>query len=331
MNTESKINTAKMLSLIDRMETNGTYNEGMINESMHINEAMATDRVQVTRDEIIDILNAQDEKGNGGKFASITYVKPENIFKTKRSWRQNDVTDALNKHAEHSSKDWYQKLNSYNDPTVKGYNPISAVIAVQRYVLNWTRDENYKKAYADYKTKLSDLRMRNGVAIDRDGMLGDNHNQREKSDYGPQFNQTGNLSKDFNTANAKVKSTCYMVDDKGKVVSEIPEEVIESIKTPRSDAKPEREVAKVLSGPALDAYMEAKAELNKTFKTQNFVFDKILCISATVNGKSYYYINDMLKSPITPKSDVYVNPSDMVKIAEEQLGETFDAIQGFSN
>ena len=85
-----------------------------------------------------------------------------------------------------------------------------------------------------------------------------------------------------------------------------------------------------LSGPALDAYMKAKAELDKTFKTQNFVFDKILCISATVNGKSYYYINDMLKSPIASKSDVYVNPSDMVKIAEEQLGETFDAIQGFS-
>lgn len=331
MNTETKVNTAKMLSLIDRMETRGTYNEGMINESMHIDEAMSNNKVQVSRDEIIDILNAQDEKGNGGKFASITYVKPENIYKTKRSWRQKDVTDALNNHAEHSSEDWYQKLNSYNDPTVKGYNPISAVIAVQRYVLNWTRDENYKKAYAEYKAKLSDLRMRNGVAIDSDGMLGDNHNQREKSDYGPQFNQTGNLSKDFNTAKAKVDSTCYIVDDKGKVVSEIPEKVIESIKTPRSGAKPEREVAKVLSGPALDAYMEAKAELDKTFKTQNFVFDKILCISATVNGKSYYYINDMLKSPITPKSDVYVNPSDMVKIAEEQLGETFDAIQGFSN
>lgn len=331
MNTETKVNTAKMLSLIDRMESKGTYNEGMINESMHIDEAMSNNKVQVSRDEIIDILNAQDEKGNGGKFASITYVKPENIFKTKRSWRQNDVTDALNKHAEHSSKDWYQKLNSYNDPTVKGYNPISAVIAVQRYVLNWTRDENYKKAYADYKTKLSDLRMRNGVAIDRDGMLGDNHNQREKSDYGPQFNQTGNLSKDFNTANAKVKSTCYIVDNEGKVVSEIPNEVIKSIKALPSAVKPEREVAMALSGPALDAYMKAKAELNKTFKTQNFVFDKILCISATVNGKSYYYINDMLKSPITPKSDVYVNPSDMVKIAEEQLGETFDAIQGFSN
>lgn len=331
MNTETKVNTAKMLSLIDRMETKGTYNEGMINESMHIDEAMSNNKVQVSRDEIIDILNAQDEKGNGGKFASITYVKPETIYKTKRNWRQNDVTDALNKHAEHSSKDWYQKLNSYNDPTVKGNNPISAVIAVQRYVLNWTRDENYKKAYADYKTKLSDLRMRNGVAIDRDGMLGDNHNQREKSDYGPQFNQTGNLSKDFNTANAKVKSTCYMVDNEGKVVSEIPNEVIKSIKALPSAVKPEREVAMALSGPALDAYMKAKAELDKTFRTQNFVFDKILCISATVNGKSYYYINDMLKSPIASKSDVYVNPSDMVKIAEEQLGETFDAIQGFSN
>lgn len=330
MNIESKINTAKMLSLIDRMETNGTYNEGMMNESMHINEAMATDRVQVTRDEIIDILNAQDEKGNGGKFASITYVKPETVYKTKRNWRNDDVTTALNNNAKYNDRDWYTKLTTYNDPTVKGNNPISAVIAVQRYVLNWTRDENYKKAYADYKSKLSDLRMRNGVAIDRDGMLGDNHNQREKSDYGPQFNQTGNLSKDFNTANAKVKSTCYVVDNEGHVVSEIPNDIIKSIKALPSAAKPEREVAMALSGPALDAYMKAKAELDKTFKTQNFVFDKILCISATVNGKSYYYINDMLKSPIASKSDVYVNPSDMVKIAEEQLGETFDAIQGFS-
>lgn len=330
MEDKNKIKVANILSLMERTEKHGTYSEAMENKIQHINEAVAKNRVRVTRNEIIDILNQQDEKGNGGKFACITYVKPESIYKTKRNWRSADVTNALNNYQDRGGEDWYQKISGYNQDGVKGNNPISGVIAVQRYILNWTREENYNKAYSEYKDKLSDLRMRNGIAISTDGTLGDNRNQRTKSDYGVQFNQNGNLSKDFNTAKAKVKSTCYIVDSNGNVTNEIPNDIIKSMKALPSPMKPEKEAAAILSGAALDAYMSAKKELNATFKSQNFLFDRILCISANVNGNSYYYINDALKSPIATKSDVYVNPSDMVKIAEEQLGESFDEIQGFS-
>ena len=331
MNRQTKINTAKMLSLIDRMESRGTNNEGMLNESMHIDEAISKNRVQVTRDQIIDILDQQDAKGNGGKFASITYVKPETVYKTKKSWRDADVTDALSAHMDKSGEEWYKNITAYNQPDAKGKNPIGTVIAVQRYTLHWTRQESYDKAYGVYSDALRNLRMRSGVAIPTDGVLGDNHNQRQDGGYGnTKFSQAGNLQKDFNMAGVKPKSTCYVVDDNGNISYEIPDNVIKSMMA-QNVAKPEKDVAAVLSGPALDAYMEAKKELAKTFRGQTLLFDRILCIAANVDGQSYYYINDMLKTPIAQKSDVNVNPQAMIKIAEEQLDASFDGIQGFEN
>lgn len=332
MDIKNKTIVAKSLSLIDRMETKHTLNEAVNNVEQHINEATSQNRKKVDRNTIIDILNQQDSKGNGGKFASVTYVNAEQIYQTKRNWRYDDVTNALNSNLDKKEEEWYKKIKDYNSETVKGKLNIDGVIAVQRYNLHWTTQENYAKAYNDYKTKLSDLRMSYGIAINSDGMLGDNHNQRVKSDYGDaNFNQTGNLSKDFNMKGSVVKSTCFVVNENGNVLSEIPYSLVKSLKALPKERKPEKEVSSVLSGEMLDAYMKAKSELDSEFSPRNLLFDKILCIAANVNGVSYYYINDAIKSEIKKKSGVYVNSQDMVKLAEEQLGESFDSIQGFEN
>ena len=84
---------------------------------------------------------------------------------------------------------------------------------------------------------------------------------------------------------------------------------------------------------SLEEYVAARKEITGAFKPQNFVFDKILSIVASVDGIDYYYINDKLLSPIAKKSEVYVNQGEMVEIAKKQLQQSFNDINAseFSN
>ena len=291
----------------------------------------ATPRQQISRDEIIDILNQQDETA-GGTYVSFTYVKPQSFYNTRKSWRKDDVTNVLSKYQETGNEHWYNAIKGFNDDeNMKKMQGIDGIIVTTRYNVHWTTPQSYAKAYSNYAEKLHNLRMQNGIGLSSDGMIGDNHNQRQTSDYGPQFNQTGNLSKDFNLASmtTKPKSTCYIVDNQGLIKGEIPGEMVKAMNKVATPAGPEKAVAEVLSGEALEAYMKAKAELDKSFNGKNFLFDRILCIVATVDGQGYYYINDALKSEIKTKSDVMVQPSEMVKIARDQLSDSFEEIKNY--
>ena len=66
-------------------------------------------RKQVSRDEILDILNKQDDdKKSGGKWATITYVKPVSVYKTKKSWRTDDVQKALDNNSNRGEEEYLQ-------------------------------------------------------------------------------------------------------------------------------------------------------------------------------------------------------------------------------
>ena len=330
----------KMLSLMDRMNGDMTPYEAMLNEQRRIDEAISKNRVQVTRDEILDILDRADDTQNdknSGLFATVTYVKPANILKTKRSIDTEKLSGALNKYQDKSEEQWHKDLTAFNAAEKSTTpNPITAVITTTRYHLRWQSLKNYANDYSTYRNALSDLRMRNGIAIQTDGTLGDNYNQRQASDAtdAAKFNQTGNLARDYNMAKqvGKPKSTAYIVDETGHIVTELPNDVMWSIHgklSPKGGV--ESEVRKQLSGEALEAYAKAKAELDASFSPRNLLFDRTLCICCSVDGVSYYYINDQLVSAIASKSDVNVNPQEMVEIAKEQLGESFDVMQGFAN
>lgn len=324
---ESKNKLNEMLSMINRMDKNTNIkSQELIKESIKNSK-----RVQVTRDQILDILDQQD-KNNAGQFASFIYVTPIDPYKAKRKWRYDDVQNALDKHSNLSDKEWYKSLSSYNDPSVKGDNPIASIIAVHKYTLHWTSPKSYASKYQEYKNKLSDLRMRNGVGIESDGMLGDNNNQRQDMGYGDlQANQTGNLSRDFNMIGSKCKTTWYILDENGSVIDSIPEEIVKSMIAVPSKGElsnVEAAVREALSGneEALQKYSEEKREIEKSFKGRNFLLDKILSIVATSDDIQYYYINDAIATKIRKKSDVNVNTSDFIKIAEEELGEQFKDI-----
>lgn len=329
----------KIRSLMDRIGGNMTVYEATLNESHRINEAVAKNRVQVSRDEILEILDQADDQQNAKNnnlFATVTYVNAANLLKTKRSIDVDKLSGALDKHSDKSEEPWHRDLSSFRDAEKSSTkNPIGAVVTVTRYLLQWHSLANYGRDYGEYRDALSNLRMSHGVAIQTDGTLGDNHNQRQETDAtgAGKFNQTGNLGRDFNMRRCvNKKSTAYIVDENGSIVSEIPDDVMWSIHGKRSSSSGvEAEVRNTLSGEALEAYAKAKAELDAKFSGRNLLFDKMLCICCSVNGVSYYYINDALISKIAKGSEVNVNPREMVKIAEEQLDATFEGIQGFAN
>lgn len=329
----------KMLSLMDRMSGNMTPYEAMLNEQQRIDEVVTKNRIQVTRNEILSILDKADDAQNAnnrGLFATVTYVKPANILKTKRSVDTDKLSSVLGNYKDREEEQWHKDLTTFsNDEKSTTPNPIKSVITVTRYHLRWHSLKNYDLAASKYADSLHNLRMQNGMAIQSDGAFGDNHNQREKTDASDalRFNQTGNPGRDFNMVN-KIgqKSTAYIVDETGNIVSEIPNDVMWSIHGKVSKrGGVEAEAKKYLSGEALEAYAKAKEELDAQFNPRNLLYDRMLCICCSVDGVSYYYINDKLISSIAKGSDVNVNQQEMVNIAKEQLGESFDTIQGFAN
>ena len=307
----------------------------IISESIRrvINEGRGN-RIQISRDEILDVLNKTDEDPkSGGKWATITYVKPMSVYKTKRTWRTDDVQKALDNNADRSQEEWHKKLSAFNQDGAKGKNPVSFVVVAKRYMLHWHTQEDFGRDSYAYGEALRNLRMKNGIGLDSGGYLGDNRNQRQKFDYGAQQNQTGNLSRDFNMAKVDqktLKTLIFFCDENGNVITELPEDVLRSMLAPYKERGVEKAVSDVLSGEALEAYAQAKRELDKTYRPTNLLFDKILCIAASVNGQSYYYINDALQSPIAKDSTVNINQSKMVEVAEELLDESFNELHNYA-
>lgn len=320
----------KVVSLMERMERPYGF---VLTEDFN-------NRRQVSRDEILDVLNKQNDNPNTNhKWASITYAKPGEVYKSgtkgRRYWRKDDVANALEKNKQSASEDWYQTLDAYNKTDLAEPNPIKAVVAVQRYVIHWKSPEQWRTDYGKQADQLKDLRMSVGLAIDRDGAMGDNHNQRTTNDYGLQQNQTGNNSIDIDTKVSNFTGNAYIVDDNGNIVNKIPYDVLKSMAAKartHSDraGKPEVEAVEQLAPEILEVYVEKRREILNQFKPKNLKFDSILCIAAWDGEQSYYYINDMITTPTVKDGEVLVNRQDMVKLAEEQLDEVFTGIDDFT-
>ena len=298
------------------------------------------ERIQVSRDQILDKMNRMaNDPSRNGKFVSIVYANDAKVYKTKRNWRTDDVSSALSKYSDSQDKEWYQKITQYNDPSItKGKNPV-AVVVTSRHLFHWQTKEQYNKSVGDFNNKRAELRMGLGYGTNREGYMGDNHNQRKHLDTGEQMNQTGNLSIDVNMANSKkTKYRYYYVNADGTVDkdNEMPSDIIYAMKAvPKSYEKGkeymryvEREMLNhTQDEEKLKAYGEAMKELKNTVHdNRNFLWSQILTICATVDGQSFYYINDAVGLD-------FVDPAGLVKIAEDQLGEIFNEIDisEFSN
>lgn len=290
-------------------------------DRMNLFEGSSSPRIQVTRNEIIDKIEEQDENG-AGRWVGLTYVTVVPVYNTKKNWRKDDVDAALADYDREGNESWYDAVKSFNDDTegkIKKLPMNKAIVVIRRYNLNWTSKESHNKAWGEYDTKMTDLRLRYGLPQ----KMGDNHNQREKLDGVVQANQTGNLSKDFNFANVKSSKTfCYVIDDAGHILGSFPEKMFYAMTKKPTPKGPEKTAIDMLGPEDLKAYSEGKAELDAVFQNKNLLYDGILSIVANVNGVSYYYVNDAIKREVGKDTGIYVNPSDTEKIALEQLSDS---------
>lgn len=302
-------------------------------DRMNLFEGTAKPRQQVGRNEIIELMERQDAEG-GGQWAAVTYVTIKPVYNTKKSWRKDDVDKAIADFSKEGNENWYDAVKSFNDDTegkIKKLPMNKGIVVVRRYVLNWTTKESYNKAYSEYSEKLHNLRMKYGIGVKSNGMLGDNHNQREKMDFGgAQVNQTGNLSKDFNFANVKAtKTVCYTIDENGHITGEFPEAMLKAMSASSKFGAVEKGVSSVLSPEAVEEYQKAKRELDANFNGKNLLYDGMLSIVASINGCNYYYINTAVKREIAKNSGVFVNTEDLVNIAKEQLSSSISNLDDF--
>ena len=325
MDIESKIALIKQLDLMDRMDKHYTLNESKKIDNI-INEAIADNRIRVSNSQILDILN--DQSNDLGKFVSITYVNAKEVMKTKRSWRKDDVDAALSKYRREGNEYWFDKINDFNQ-AAKGNNPIRTVLAITKYNLNWYSPESYARGYEKSANALRNLNMKNGIGLDSDGMLGDAHNNSINTGYGVYQGASNALKLKLNVAKARVKSEFYMIDENGNIIGGIPNDVVKSISSvKKGDGAPSAVKKALADNPeALKAYIEAKKEIDATFKSQDFLMDKILFIVASVNGKSYYWPNEAVTTPIEKGSDVNVNREQLINIMREKLGESFQDVE----
>ena len=324
---ETNTSYKKILNLIEKLE----HPSGWLCENTN-------DRVQVSRDEILDWLNSVNDNGDvtNGKFASVTYVEAAKIQSTKRNWDHDKMAQLLDKYKDtHNRKLWYKYLEIYNNPLVTIKNPMTrnAVIVVQRYVYHWKTPQQFRDKYAEkYANPLYDLRMKYNLGVESGGLLGDNHNQRYTNDYGLQFNQTDKPSIDFDMKVCDFTGKAFFANADGTIVTDgIPYDVIDSMWVRRDRNKPEKEAFDQLSPQDFYAYARARREIIKGFKPMNLKMDQILCIAAWDGVDSFYYINDNLISPIKEGSEVLVNKEQMVKLAEEQLDEVYTGINDFAS
>lgn len=303
---------------------------------MHLLEdAEKIERQQVGRDGIIKVLDDAD-KTNAGCYVSLTYVTGKSFYTTKRKWRKNDVDKALNGYGEEGNEHWFPQIKQFNDDeegTIKSLKGIAGIIMITKYVLHWTTRENYKKQYGAYAEKLHNLRMKNGIGRESDGMLDDAHHTVDSTDAtgSLDINNKGNLEKRLNVIGTPPsKTSFYVVGEDGSILGSIPNNVVNSMNAiPSTEIKPEKDVAAALQGEALELYMSEKSELDKEFKAKAFLMDKTLAIVATVNRVPYYYINDAIKVETKDGSGLFVKPESLVNLAREQLSELYDAVNNY--
>lgn len=333
MNHSYEKELGNILSFFGRMNEQKHYFDAMDDKNKLINEIMSklVQRKQITRDEIFDVI--EHEQLKGGVIMSITYVNGKSPIKQKVwrgnvNWDSEKMSTALNAHQDMSDANWHKQLSDFNrEDTKLKKNPVSNIVVMQTYLLNLTTNNSYGRTYSDYVNKLSNLRLKFGIGTESNGVLGDNHNQRQKVDGGGQFNQTGKLSKDFNMVGSKKYETkVFLIDENGEKEAEIPEDVFKAMMK-YSDGI-EKEVKEKLTPEQLEQYVAEKKELSKAFRAQTFNYDGILSIVCKLKdgGDYFYYINDKLAP-----TKVFVNSETFKQMAEESLGASCEAIQGFES
>lgn len=343
MKKEGRRGIAEALSLMKRMEAKGlTGFEGKMLKEQMINEAIKKDRVQVTRNQIIKKLNQlSDDLENTGlrPYVSVNYVFPVEIYGTKQSWRDEDVQNILDKYKDSEKRgSWYDMLSNFHNNGVpagsrsrgpENKNPLTSIITVGRYKFLWLSENKYNAKEAQKLNAIQDLRMSLGVPL----YGSDPTNTRRKTDAGVSFNAKDNpvISQDRHPNRTKKDFVSYLIDKEGKIVEEIPGDVVRAMSTPKAKKDPvEKYVMQALASrpEAAEEYARKRREIEEMLYQGQFKYDQILSIVATAGQEAFYYINDKVIAKAAKTTDI--NQEEMVRIAKEMLDVSFNEVDNFA-
>ena len=320
----------KMISLMERIGSNMTAHEAMINEEKCIAEALEGNRNLIQANELYDVISSMESGG----FVSFGYVVGANLnlpMVKKRNPETNRMKNYL---------DTETLGNKFNYPGDK----IGGIIKFTKYLVNWNTPSNIAKKYNSYKTNFNNYCDEYGCP---DAKIKDKeYKTKEKINYGNDGIETyaGNDEEkrghDYSSQNihgAKIKSTYMLIDVDGNIVREVSKDEIREYLKPRSTYGSQIDKAvKILrelgtEETKVKELIDKLTSLNMSYQT--FLLHSILYIvgaTKTNEGKTQkiIFLNDALKDVF---GDVKVNPQQLrERVREERnidMNEVVNAVE----
>lgn len=264
-----------------------------------------------TADEMFDLLSRM----NAGKFVTICYVNAVPLLKTKRALNMDQFGADLdaNQPGEGEDSTIYNQLRQYHSDEKMKKLPITGIVSVTRYNMQWSSEESFKKNRAEYAKKKDDIDKRYGIYKDpaerRAGGFA------EVNTFGISVGNTDNTRNTAyihqNTAKSRTSSQLYVVDNDGNIVSTVKNELIRSLRSVKSDSNVTalRKIEK--SEEEIAQYQKEVAALN--FRERKFIVDKILYIVATIDKEKFVFINERLAEMVD--KGLKINNQQFIEIA----------------
>lgn len=271
---------------------------------------MAETRNLSDANNLLDVLS----EIRGNKFVTFSYMKLYKL-QTKRTRGNNTYNpEQLKKCLEQFAEKYgetttYKGLKLFYENEKTKQFPYS-IIQVLRYNTQWTSQKSFNEKYTEFRKQEDIIRPKYGLKI-----RGNKESGLEVLDYG----QTGitvgttentqdNLYLRMNMFNAKLlDNVLYLLDEKGKVIEEVPTELINTLKYIESDSDANAIIkANIPENPTNEDILRVdnmvkkyKNEIDELkFSPKNYRVDRVLFITATANGKKYFFSNDKLASSI---------------------------------
>jgi hypothetical protein len=309
-NSNFKTESAKIRSLMERMEKPHTHAQALLNEAKMIEEAIAPTRKLKSAEEAFDIL---DKIGNN-KFVSIGYVTGVNMETPIK--RKNPATNRMKGYP-----DWEGLAQATGTE-----GEISGLVKVTSYNLRYNTTTAISKKYSEYKSSVDDIRMKYGLPP-----MG-NKSYTNTMDYGngikgyagDNTDLQGHTYSDQNTYNCTKKAFYYPIDANGHIIGKFNRnQVLNYIKnSSRSDSGVNALRKMNAEESTIDAYTKDIEALKMNY--QRFEYSSILYVAATVDGQKIIYINDKLMRNV---EGIDINPQDFIAIAKERYAESLQEIE----
>lgn len=266
-----------------------------------------------TANEMFDLLSRM----NAGKFVTICYVNAVPLLKTKRAVDMNKFGADLdaNQPGEDEDATVYNQLRQYQSDESMKKLPITGIVSVTRYNLQWSSEDSFWKNRAKYAQQKDEIDKRYGIYKDpserRAGGFADTNT------FGISVGNTDNTRNTAyihqNTAKSRTSSQLYVVDNDGNIVSTVKNSLISALRSVKSDSNVNALRKLEKSEEEIAQYQKEVAALN--FRERKFIVDKILYIVATIDKEKFVFINDRLAEMVD--KGLKINNKQFIDIANQ--------------